>query len=50
MQEIALELVAVVGNVLARVFADEQHLSDVRFRLRVALESILVAHLPFADL
>lgn len=50
LQEIALELVAVVGDVLAGVFADEQHLADVGFGLGVHLEAVFVAALLFADL
>ena len=50
LQEVALELVGEVVDVLARVFADEQHLADMGFGLRVAFEAVFVAGLFFADL
>lgn len=50
LQEVALELVAVIIDVFFGVFADEEHLSNVRFGLRVHLEAVLVAHLALADL
>lgn len=45
-----MELVAVVGYVLSRVFADEEHLAHMGFRLSVAFETVLIPHLAFADL
>ncbi len=50
LQEITLELAAVVRNVFAGVLADEQHLADVGFGLSVHFETIFVAALLFADL
>ena len=50
LQKITLELTAVVGDVFARVLADEQHLADVGFGLGVHFETIFVAALLFADL
>ena len=50
LQEVALELVGEVVDVFAGVFADEQHLADVRFGLGVAFEAIFVAGLFFTDL
>lgn len=50
LEEIALEAAAVVGDVLAGVFPDEQHLADVGFGLGVHLEAVFVAALLFADL
>lgn len=50
LEEVFLELVAVVVDVFLRVFADEEHLSDMRLGLCVHLEAILVAHLALADL
>lgn len=50
LEEVALELVGEVVDVFARVFADEEHLADVRFGLRVAFEAILIARLLFAHL
>ena len=42
-----LEVVAKGGDVLARVFADEQHLPHVRLGLSVAFEAVFVAGLLF---
>ncbi len=50
LEEILLELIAVVIDIFLRIFADEKHLSDVGFGLRVHFEAILVTHLPLADL
>ncbi len=50
LQKIALELITVVSDVLAGVFADEQHLADVRFGLGVHFEAVFVATLLFAYL
>lgn len=45
-----LELHREVGNVTAGILADDQHLPQMGFGLRVALESILVAALFLANL
>lgn len=50
LQEIALELVAEIVDIFARVFADEEHLADVGFGLGVHFEAVFVAALLFADL
>lgn len=50
LEEVALEVVREAGDVLARVFADEQHLPHVRLRLRVAFEAVLVPRLLLAYL
>ena len=50
LEEVALELAGVVGDVFSGVFADEEHLSDVGFGLRVAFEAIFVAGLFLASL
>lgn len=49
-EEVALEVGAEAGDVLSGVFADEKHLTDVGFGLRVAFEAVFVAGLFFADL
>lgn len=49
-QEIALEGPAVLGDVLLRGFADEQHLPHVGFGLRVHLEAVFVPALLLAGL
>ena len=50
LQEVALEVVREAGDVLARVFAHQQHLPHVRLRLRVAFEAVLVPRLLLAHL
>ena len=50
LQEVPLEIVREARDVLAWVFADQQHLPYVRFGLRVAFEAVFVARLLFADL
>ena len=50
LQEVALELVGEVVDVFTGVFANEEHLADVGFGLRVAFEAVLIAGLLFADL
>ena len=39
LQEISVELVAVVSDVFLRIFADEMHLPDVRFGLGMHFEA-----------
>lgn len=50
LKEISLELVAVVVDVFLGIFANQKHLSDMRFGLCVHFEAIFVAHLALADL
>ena len=50
LQEVALELVAVLVDVLFRVLADLQHAAHVRLGHGVLLEAVFVAALLFADL
>lgn len=50
LEEVALELAGVIGNVFSGVFTDEEHLPDVGFGLGVAFEAIFVAGLFFAGL
>lgn len=50
LEEVALELVAEVVDVLAGVFADDEHLPDVGFGLAVHLEAVFVAALLLAHL
>ena len=49
-EEVFLELVAVVVDVLLRIFAHEKHTPNMRFGLCVHLEAVLIAHLALADL
>ena len=50
LDEIRLELAAVVVDDLVRVCADDLHLTDVGFRERVLFEGVFVATGLFADL
>jgi hypothetical protein len=50
LDKLALELGREIRNVPPGVFTDDEHLSEMRFRLRVALETVLVAALFLADL
>ena len=50
LEEVALKLAGVVGNVFASVFADEEHLPYVGFGLGVAFEAILIARLFLTSL
>lgn len=50
LQEILLELVAVLVDVLFRILADDEHLAHMAFGLGMHLESIGIAALFFADL
>lgn len=50
LQEVSLKLVAVVLYEFFGVFANKQHLSDVRLRLGMHFKAILVTALLFADL
>lgn len=50
LDKVVLELGAEVGDVLAGVLADDKHLAQVRLRLGVALETVLVTALFLADL
>lgn len=43
-------MVAVVVDVFLGIFANQKHLSDMRFGLCVHFEAIFVAHLALADL
>ncbi len=50
LQKIALELTAEVIDVLAGIFADEEHLPDMGFRLAVAFKAVLIPALFLAYL
>lgn len=47
--EVALELVAEIGDVFARVLADDLHLANVRLGLDMAFEAVGIATLFLAD-
>lgn len=48
--EIVLELLGVLVEGLARVFAEDEHLTQVRLAIYVAFETVLVTALLFAGL
>lgn len=47
--KVSLKVVAETCDVLARIFTDNLHLSDVRLRLDVAFKSVGIATLLLAD-
>jgi hypothetical protein len=50
LEEVALELAAVVADKLLGVLAHDEHLSDVGLGLCMHLEAIFIAELALADL
>lgn len=50
LEEVSLELVAVIVDVLLGVGTNEEHLADVRLGLGVHLEAVLVSGLLLANL